>query len=350
MTATVPTGHRTPTTGTPATAAPSAAPTRRLTGFTPSGPLHLGSLLGAIRPIISTQYESDTVVFLSDLHALTSEHDPALVRARTLEQAALLLAAGLDPDHTLFYAQSQVPAHTELHYLLECSTGYGEAHRMIQFKEKSTTQRHVRLSLLTYPVLMAADILLHDTEEVPVGDDQRQHVELTRDIAARFNTRYGPTFVLPRAAHPPVAARVMDLADPGVKMSKSNPADAGRLGLLDPPEVIRRKVLRAVTDSATDVAYQPDTRPGVANLLEILAACQGGSPATLAADFPSYGALKNAVVEAVVATLRPIQDRYAEIARDLAYVRRLLTLGAERARERVADTVHRAKRAIGLLD
>jgi tryptophanyl-tRNA synthetase len=323
--------------------------TRRLTGFTPSGHLHLGSLFGAIQPIIDGQYDSDSVVFLSDLHALTLEHDPALVRGRTLEQAAILLAAGLDPHRARLYVQSQVPAHTELHYLLECATGYGEAHRMIQFKEKSAAQQHVRLSLLTYPVLMAADILLHDTREVPVGDDQRQHVELARDVATRFNTRYGQTFVVPRAVHPAVAARVMDLTNPTAKMSKSNPSDAGRLGLLDPPEVIRRKVLRAVTDSATTVAYDPAARPGVANLLEILAACVGGSPAALAEEFPSYGAVKNAVAEAVVATLRPIQARYAELARDPGYVRRVLADGAERARESAAETVRRAKRAIGLL-
>jgi len=323
--------------------------TRRLTGFTPSGSLHLGSLFGAIVPMVAGQHDADTVVFLSDLHALTLDHDPQQVRARTLAQATLLLAAGLDPDRALLYVQSQVPEHTELHYLLECVTGYGEAHRMIQFKEKAAAQQQVRLSLLTYPVLMAADILLHDTQEVPVGDDQRQHVELARDVATRFNARYGSTFVVPRAVHPPVAARVMDLAEPTAKMSKSNPSDAGRLNLLDPPEVIRRKVLRAVTDSATGVAYQPDHRPGVANLLEILAACVGGSPAALAEDFTSYGALKHAVVEAVVATLRPIQARHAELARDPGQLRQVLADGATRARDRVVDRVSQAKQSIGLL-
>ncbi|HEX6967504.1 MAG TPA: tryptophan--tRNA ligase [Micromonosporaceae bacterium] len=322
---------------------------RRLTGFTPSGPLHLGSLLAAIRPILAGQHVAETIVFLSDLHALTVEHEPALVRARTLEQATLLLAAGLDPERTLCYVQSQVPSHAELHYLLECATGYGEAHRMIQFKEKSTTQQHIRLSLLTYPVLMAADILLHDAREVPVGEDQRQHVELARDVASRFNARYGTTFVVPRAVHPPVAARVMHLADPTVKMSKSSRSDAGRIGLLDSPDAIRQKVMRAVTDSADDVVYQPDTRPGVANLLEILGACVGRSPAALADDFPSYATLKQAVVEAVVTTLRPIQERYVELARDPGHVRRVLADGADRARERAADTVRRAKQAIGLL-
>ncbi|HEX2774538.1 MAG TPA: tryptophan--tRNA ligase [Micromonosporaceae bacterium] len=321
-----------------------------LTGFTPTGRLHLGNLLGAIQPIVAAQATTDTVVFLADLCALTVTHDPADVRARTVEQATLLLAAGLEPERALLYVQSQVPAHTELHYLLECATGVGEAQRMIQYKEKAARQKHVRLSLLTYPVLMASDILLHDTHEVPVGTDQSQHVELTRTVATRFNARYGPTFVVPRAVHPTAGARVMDLAQPAVKMSKSSETDAGTLFLLDPPDAIRRKVQRAVTDSATVVGYNPATRPGVANLLEILAACAGGSPAALAEELPSYGHLKRAVVEAVVAVLQPIQRRHAELARDPGYVRGVLADGAARARERTGDVVARAKRAIGLVD
>jgi tryptophanyl-tRNA synthetase len=324
--------------------------TRSLTGFTPTGRLHLGNLLGAIRPIIAAQRTADTVVFLADLHALTVAHDPAEVRTRTVEQAMLLLAAGLEPDRALLYVQSQVPAHTELHYLLECTTGVGEAERMIQYKEKAAQQQHLRLSLLTYPVLMAADILLHDTQEVPVGSDQSQHVELARDVAIRFNARYGPTFVVPRAVHPAAGARVMDLGQPAVKMSKSSGSDLGTVFLLDPPDAIRRKVQRAVTDSARAVRYEPSTRPGVANLLEILAACAGRSPAALAEEMSSYADLKRAVVEAVVAILGPIQRRHAELARDPGYVRAVLADGAARARERTADLVTRAKRAIGLLD
>jgi tryptophanyl-tRNA synthetase len=322
---------------------------RTLTGFTPTGRLHLGNLLGAIQPIVAAHREADTIVFLADLHALTVAHDPADVRARTLEQATLLLAAGLDPDRALLYVQSQVSAHTELHYLLECATGVGEAQRMIQFKEKAARQPQVRLSLLTYPVLMAADILLHDAEEVPVGADQSQHVELARDVAIRFNARYGPTFVVPRAVHPRTAARVMDLAEPTAKMSKSSASDAGTLFLLDSTDTIRRKVQRAVTDSATVVAYEPALRPGVANLLEILGACTDGSPSALADQFPSYGSLKRAVVDAVVATLRPLQERHAELAGDPGYVRQVLAAGAERARERTTERVRRAKEAIGLL-
>ncbi|MFD0742231.1 tryptophan--tRNA ligase [Phytohabitans flavus] len=243
--------------------------------------------------------------------------------------------------------QSQVPEHAELHFLLECATRYGEAHRMIQFKERSSN-RGSRLSLLTYPVLMAADILLHDTAEVPVGEDQRQHVELARDVASRFNTHYGQTFVVPRAVNPEVAARVMDLSDPTAKMSKTSGAP-GTLFLLDPPEVIERKVMRAVTDSGDTVSYEPETRPGVANLLEIIAGCTGGSPAALASGFASYGALKRAVAEAVIGTVRPVQARFAELSRDPGYVRRVLADGAEQARDVTAETVHRARRALGLI-
>jgi tryptophanyl-tRNA synthetase len=323
--------------------------TRRLTGLKPTGDLHLGNLLGAIAPTVAAQHTTDPVVVLADLHALTVEHDPRRVRARTLEQATVLLAAGLDPDRCLFYVQSQVPQHTELHYLLECVTGYGDAHRMIQFREKAGGRGHARLSLLTYPVLMAADILLHGAEEVPVGDDQRQHLELARTVATRFNARYGETFVVPRAVNPTVAARVMDLADPTVKMGKTNAATGGTIHLLDPPGVIRRKVARAVTDSAGTVAYDPAGRPGVANLLVVLAACVGTSPDALAGQFAGYGQLKRAVSDAVDAALHPVRSRYAELARDPGYVRQVLADGAERARGTAADTVHRARRALGLL-
>ncbi|MDG4827404.1 tryptophan--tRNA ligase [Asanoa sp. WMMD1127] len=320
---------------------------RRLTGFTPSGNLHLGNYLGALRPII--EGTGDTVVFISDLHALTLDHDPADVRDRTLEFATLLLAAGLDPDACLFMVQSHVPEHTELHYLLECATGYGEAQRMIQFKEKSRRQQQVRMSLLTYPILMAADILLYDTDEVPVGDDQSQHVELARDIAIRFNGRYGDTFTVPRAVNPPVAARVMDLSSPTEKMSKSTSSAAGALRLLDEPDAVRRKVMRAVTDTGTTVTYDPAGSPGVANLLDILAGCTGARPDDLAAGFDRYGELKKAVADAVVDTLTPIQDRYRKLAAQPDHVRDVLRAGAARARAAAGATVDRAKAAIGLL-
>ncbi|BCJ33766.1 tryptophan--tRNA ligase 1 [Actinocatenispora thailandica] len=323
--------------------------TRRISGFTPSGVLHLGNYLGAIRPIVDGTPHTDTVVFISDLHALTLDHDPAQVRERTLEFATLLLAAGADPDRHLFLVQSHVPEHAELHYLLECTTGYGEAQRMIQFKEKSGRQQQIRMSLLTYPILMAADILLYDADEVPVGDDQSQHVELARDVAYRFNTRYGQTFTVPRAVHPPVGARIMDLTAPTTKMSKSASSVAGSLRLADEPDVLRRKVMRAVTDAGTEVGYDPARHPGVANLLDILAACTGDDPATLAAGFHSYGQLKGAVADAVVETLAPLRKRYRELSEDPGHVRDVLRAGAARAREIARRKVRAAKQAIGLL-
>ncbi|HTZ24713.1 MAG TPA: tryptophan--tRNA ligase [Streptosporangiaceae bacterium] len=322
---------------------------RRLTGFTPSGELHLGNYIGAIQPIVAEQAIADTVVFVSDLHALTLDHQPDDVRRRTLEFATLLLAAGADPDASLFMVQSHVPEHSELHYLLECATGYGEALRMIQFKEKSRRQEQVRVSLLTYPVLMASDILLYDTEEVPVGDDQSQHVELARDVAARFNSRYGQTFTLPKAVNPPVAARIMDLADPTGKMSKSASSAAGSLRLLDAPEVLRRKVMRAVTDTDGEVIYDPARKPGVSNLLAILAACTGQEPEGLGSQFSRYGDLKNAVADAVVATLAPVRDRYTELSRDPDHIRSVLRAGAAQASELGREKVRQAKAAIGLL-
>jgi len=321
---------------------------RRLSGFKPTGHLQLGNYLGAIRPMLQAQYTSDSVVLVVDLHGLTVEHNPMRLRSLTEEQAIVLLAAGIDPRHCTFYVQSHVPEHYELHYLLESATSYGEAHRMVQFKEKSVAGAQVRLSLLTYPVLMAADILLHDTDVVPVGDDQDQHVELARAVANRFNGRYGETFVVPRAEHPQTAARIMDLSDPTAKMGKTSSVHSGTLFLLDPPDVLRRKVMRAVTDTGTEVRYDPEAKPGVSNLLEILAGCVEDTPTALAGLFDSYGELKSAVADSVVATVSPIQQRFDDLAKDPDYVREILADGATRARERAARTVRRAKEAIGL--
>jgi tryptophanyl-tRNA synthetase len=345
-----------PTTGSRPVAMPTPGPTatRRLTGFKPTGRLQLGNLLGAIRPMLAAQAgprpATTSVVAIVDLHALTVEHRPHEVRGNTLELAATLLATGIDPDRTTLYVQSQLPAHAELHYLLECVTGYGEARRMIQFRERAAGAP-TRLSLLTYPVLMAADILLHDTEEVPVGADQAEHLELARDIAARFNTRYGETFTVPRGVSPPVAARVRDLLDPAAKMGKSTVTTAGTLHLLDPPDVLRQKLRRAVTGPGPEVRYDPVTQPGVANLLEILAGCSGTGrdPAAVAADFDSYRQLKAATAEAVIGLLAPVQRRYRELATDPDRLRAILAEGAGRARERAAATLARARRAIGLL-
>lgn len=320
---------------------------RRISGFKPTGPLQLGNYVGAIRPVVRGQHEQPTVVFIADLHALTVPHDPVLLQARSREVAGLLLAAGVDPDQALLYRQSDVAAHLELHYLLECVTSYGEAHRMIQFKEKGGGGGS-RLSLLTYPVLMAADILLHDIDEVPVGRDQRQHVELTRDLAVRFNERYGATFTVPEAVHPEVAARIADLADPVRKMGKTNASTAGVLFLLDKPDVLRRKIMRAVTDAGTEVVYDPDGKPGVANLLDILGALTDRDPREIAAEHGKngYGGLKARLADAVIATLEPIQRRYHELTDE--EIEAVLAKGAERAAERAGRTVRRTKAALGL--
>lgn len=324
---------------------------RRLTGLTPTGHLHLGNYLAAIRPMVDQQHGQDTLVFLSDLHALTVEHDPRTVAALTREQAGILLAAGIDPDVATFFVQSHVPELLSLHYLLECATAYGEAARMIQFKEKSRRigDAGVRLSLLSYPVLMAADILLYDVDEVPVGGDQRQHLELTRDVALRFNRKYGETFVVPRVVIPEAGARIMDLADPAVKMSKTAPSPGGVLFLLDPPDLLRRKVMRAITDADGEVRPDRETKPGLTTLLELLARLLGDSAEAVAGRYTSYGKLKADLADAVVDTVAPLQRRYAEITADPDEIDRILARGAERARERAAPTVDRARRAIGLM-
>jgi tryptophanyl-tRNA synthetase len=322
---------------------------RRLSGFKPTGRLHLGNYLGAIRPMldaVGSAPDGESVIMVADLHALTVEHDPQRLRSLTAEMLATLLACGVDEGS--IYVQSDVPEHAELHYLLECATGYGEAARMIQFKQKAAEAERVRLSLLTYPVLMAADILLHDATEVPVGEDQTQHVELARDVANRFNTRYGRTFTVPRAVYPPTGARVMDLADPTGKMGKSSLSDSGRIYLLDKPELVRRKVMRAVTDGHGEVVYDRERRPAISNLVEILAACDRDDPAVTATRFSSYVQLKEAVAEAIVDTLTPIQHRYTEFINDRGYLDTVRRRGAERVRERAGRTVARAKRAIGL--
>jgi tryptophanyl-tRNA synthetase len=321
---------------------------RRLSGFKPTGRLHIGNYLGAIRPMVDAQQTAESIVMIADLHALTAEHDPHKLREHTGELLATMLACGVDPQTTLCYVQSDVPEHAELHYLLECATGYGEAARMIQFREKSRGNDQVRLSLLTYPVLMAADILLHDAAEVPVGDDQTQHLELARDVANRFNTRYGRTFVVPRAINPGIAARVMDLADPAGKMGKSSTSDGGTIYLLDDPDTVRRKVSRAVTDTLGQVIYDPYRRPAVSNLLEILAAFSRDQPDVAALLYDSYAALKAAVTQSIVDALAPVQARYRELLAHPGYLAQVRRDGAERARDRAGATVSRAKQAIGL--
>ena len=324
------------------TSASTTSLDRRLSLLTPSGRLTLGNLLGALRPMAAEQERADCFYGISDLHALTTQQDPVALRDRIREQATLLLAAGLG-DSTLF-VQSRVPAHSRLGYLLECVATTGELSRMIQFKEKSRAGESTRTSLLTYPALMAADILLYRPARVPVGDDQRQHVELTRDLALRFNGTYGQVFTVPEVTTPPVGARVRDLADPSRKMSKSGDSP-GVIYLLDPPDVVRRKIARAVTDSDTgpDAVRAAEGKPGVSNLLDILAAC-GGS----ADGITTYGALKRAVTDAVLAELEPLQKRYTELAADPTYVTNVYGAGAARCREVTEPVLAAAHAAMGL--
>ncbi|MFE5634059.1 tryptophan--tRNA ligase [Streptomyces sp. NPDC056543] len=327
---------------------------RIFSGIKPTGHLTLGNYLGAVRRWVEEdQHRSDSLFSVVDLHALTVEHDPARVRRLSRQAATLLLAAGLDPELCTLFVQSHVDEHARLSYLLECTATDGELRRMIQYKEKGARAlaagQGVRLSLLTYPVLMAADILAYGTDEVPVGDDQTQHVELTRDLAVRFNQRYGHVFTVPKATHPAVGARVMDLQDPGSKMGKSHENAAGIVYLLDDEATVRRKIMRAVTDSGRDVAYDREGRPGVANLLDLLAASTGGNPEALAGVYESYGSLKRDTADAVVELLRPVRERHAELAADPGHVDQVLRDGAERARGMARPLVDRAYRAIGLM-
>ncbi len=320
--------------------------TTQLSLLTPSGHLTLGNLLGALRPLAAGQAAHDVRVGVADLHAMTTAHDPSALRARTRELAVLLMACGLDAS-TVF-VQSRVPAHRLLTCLLESVATTGELGRMVQFKEKGRAEPSTRASLFTYPVLMAADILLHAPQQVPVGDDQRQHVELTRDLAQRFNRVYGPVLTVPEVVVPPAGARVRDLQHPTVKMSKSVGVDgeAGVVRLLDPPDVVRRKIARAVTDSDTAPdAVRRDRRakPGVTNLLEVLGAC-GGS----ADGVTTYGALKRAVTDAVVAVLEPVQQRYAELLAAPDHVDAVYARGEARCRDVTAPVLAAVERALGL--
>jgi tryptophanyl-tRNA synthetase len=322
---------------------------RVLSGIQPTGVMHLGNYLGAVRYWVADQYRADSFFCVVDLHALTAEHDPSELRAATLRKAAELLASGLDPDACTLFVQSHVPAHSELSWLMECTASFGELRRMTQFKDKSEGQEGVRAGLFTYPCLMAADILLYDTNRVPVGDDQRQHLELARDLAIRWNHRYGETFVVPEAAIPRVGARVMDLQEPTAKMSKSRGNPQGRIEVFEDPASIARKIRRAVTDAGTEVVYDPATKPGVSNLLELLAVTTDRTPEEVAEKYTQYGPLKADTAEAVVEFLRPLQARFRELEADPATVREVLAKGAVKASEVANGTLARAQRAIGLL-
>ena len=324
--------------------------TRVFSGIQPTGELHLGNHLGAIRNWARMQHETDAIFCVVDLHAITIPKPPGEVGQESLRLAQLLMAAGLDPEICTLFVQSHVREHTEGGWLMQCSVSFGELSRMTQFKDKSDQQDFISAGLFTYPALQAADILLYDTDEVPVGEDQRQHIEITRDIAERFNSRYGDTFVLPKAVVPKAGARVMDLQRPDNKMSKSLDSPKGTIGLLDDPKEIEKKIKSAVTDNDGEVRFDIAEKPGVTNLLvDPRRRHRSATPRRLADDYEQYGQLKVDTAEAVVALLEPFQARFRELEADPAETARLLKLGADKARTLAAPVLARAKANIGLL-
>lgn len=324
---------------------------RVLSCIQPTGSVHLGNHLGALVNWVSGQHDGDVFHGIVDLHALTITEQPGILGQSTVELAAMLFAVGLDPEVATVFVQSHIHEHTELAWIMECTVSFGELSRMTQFKDKSAKREgdFISAGLFTYPALQAADILLYDADEVPVGEDQRQHIEITRDIAIRFNHRFGDTFVLPKAVHPKAGARVMDLQDPTSKMSKSAETDNGIVYLLDENSVIEKKFKRAVTDSDGVVAYDRANKPGVSNLLDILSAATGTPAEQLAESYSQYGPLKKDTGDAVIALVDPIRARYHELMNDKGELARLLKIGNQRAREVAAQTLDRAHRAIGLM-
>ncbi len=310
--------------------------------------MQLGNYLGALQNWVLMQEETDAVYCVVDLHALTVLHDPEELKSSTLSLTQMLMAVGLDPERCILFVQSHVKEHAECAWLMECTAAFGELRRMTQFKDKSTGNDFVSAGLFTYPALQAADILLYDTNQVPVGEDQRQHIELTRDIAIRFNSRFGETFTVPEAVIPSSGARVMDLQHPEKKMSKSEDSPQGTILLLDPPDVIEKKVKRAVTDSDDEVFFDIENKPGVSNLLSILGAATGKTPQEASKGIDRYGDLKSATSEAVIELLKPVQEKYFDLADDPAETNRLIAKGAEKAREVASATLSRAQENIGL--
>ncbi len=325
--------------------------TRVLSCIQPTGDVHLGNYLGALRNWVQGQHESDAFHGIVDLHALTVTESPKTLGTTTVQLAAMLFAVGLDPEVSTVFVQSHVTEHSQLGWMMECTVSFGELSRMTQFKDKSAKREaeFISAGLFTYPALQAADILLYDTDEVPVGEDQRQHIEITRDVAVRFNHRFGDTFVLPKAVTPKAGARVMDLQDPTSKMSKSSSTDSGVVYLLDEPAMILKKFKRAVTDSDNEVRFDRAQKPGISNLLEILASCTGDTPEALAGGYTQYGALKTAAGEAVIELIAPIQARYHELMGDRGELQSLLRTGAGKAREVASVTLARAQAAVGML-
>ena len=322
---------------------------RVLSGIQPTGSPHIGNYLGALKNWAKIQYDYDSIYCIVDLHAITFYQKPEELRAKIEELAGMLLAIGIDPAHSSLVVQSAIPEHAELAWMLTCVTPVGWLERMTQFKAKSQAQETIGDGILQYPVLMAADILLYQAAIVPVGEDQSQHLELARDIAQRFNSLYGETFTMPATHLPTVGARIMGLDDPEKKMSKSETGGGHAISLLDPPAVIRKKFLRATTDSNPGVDYE-NMGPGVRNLLTIFQAFTGWSDENTRAHFTGmrYGDLKKQVAEAVIGALEPIQKRYQEIMSEPGFVAKVLANGAERVRPIAQDTVNKVKKTMGL--
>ena len=331
---------------------PAAQRPRILSGMQPtSDSLHLGNYLGALVNWVGLQEDFDAYYFVADLHALTVPTDPETITRRTRVTAAQFIAGGVDPERSAVFCQSHVREHTELMWVLACQMGFGEASRMTQFKDKTAKGQNANVGLFAYPVLMAADILVYDAQRVPVGDDQRQHLEITRDLAERFNARFGDALVVPEAHIITESARIMDLQEPTGKMSKSTSSDKGLISLLDDPKRIAKKIRSAVTDTDGEIRYDPETKPGVANLLSIHSTLSGRAIADLVAEFDGrgYGDLKKEVADVVVTAVEPYQQRMAELMGDPAELDRILAKGAARASEVAAATRARVYERVGLL-
>jgi tryptophanyl-tRNA synthetase len=324
---------------------------RIFSGIQPTGRKHLGNYIGAIRQYVEGQDRGDPAIYcIVDLHATTVAYDPAELRRSVLDTTAMLLAAGLDPDRCILFRQSDVHEHTELCWLLTSVTAHGELNRMTQFKEKSAKQRElISAGLFFYPVLMAADVLAYNAHEVPVGEDQRQHIELMRNVAIRFNERFGETFIVPEGRIPEIGARIMDLQSPDDKMSTTAASEQGTLYVLDDEKTITKKIKSAVTDSGAEVRVAPEKR-GISNLIEVLAVIRGVGPATIESEFDGqgYGAFKGAVAEAVVDFLRPVRERYEELRPDEERIEATLADGAERARALAAETLAVVRERMGV--
>jgi tryptophanyl-tRNA synthetase len=324
--------------------------TRIFSGIQPTGRKHLGNYIGAITQYVAGQDRGEGIYCVVDLHATTVAYDPVALRSSVYDTSALLLAAGLDPERCIFFRQSDVLEHSELQWLLSSVTAFGDLQRMHQFKDKAAQQRElVSAGLFSYPVLMAADVLAYRANEVPVGDDQRQHVELMRDVAERFNARFGETLIVPEGVYPAVGARIMDLQSPDSKMSTTSDSPQGTVYVIDDPDVIVRKFRSAVTDSGREIAPGPG-KEGITNLLEILAAVRGASVDEVAAEFDGagYGAFKQAVAEAVVGYLAPVRERYQQLRDDEPEIERLLALGADKARAVASGTLADVRAAMGV--